>query len=157
MSENIHESRVYYNLVEANAAVPRLELLFAELGRIQQEVNSLVRRARKHGVDIDPESIGKSPPPRNSVRRQIEDRLIEYTRDYDELLDEIRSLGVVIDDIDAGSVNFYSWIDGHEVFLSWQTGEPEIAHWHAVTEDSTARRSLRHIVKSHRPAEVSLH
>ena len=156
MRDSVHESRVYYNLAEANALLPRLEFLFSELGRIQQAVNSLVRHAKRQGVEMDPDSIATRPA-RSPVRRQIEDRLIEFTRDYDELLSEIESMGVVIEDLDAGTVNFFSWMDGREVFLSWQTGEPEIAHWHAVTEDSAARRSIRHLFKSHRPAEVSLH
>ena len=157
METDIHESRVYYNIVEANAMVPRLEFLFSELGRVQREVNAILRRAEEHGFEIDAEDLCERPPSANPVRRALEERLMERTRDFSAIMSDIEDLGVVIEDVGAGSVNFYSWIDGKEVFLSWQTGEPEVGHWHAVTENSIARRSLKHLVKSHRPAEVSLH
>ena len=154
----MHERRVYYNLAEANAMIPRLEHLFAELGRIQRKVNDLTRRARELGVEVDAGALEREGERSgHPVRRQLGERLRELSRDYDDALAEIGELGVVIDDLNGGVVNFYSWIEGREVFLSWQTGEPEIGHWHAVTENAIARRSLKHLVGSHRPAEIALH
>lgn len=152
----MHESRVYYNLVEANAAVPRLELLFAELGKIQRRVNTLALRARRLGVEIDLAAIeeGKASP--HPVRRRIERRLLGLSRDYSEGLKEIERLGVVIGDLELGIVNFYSWHDGREIFLSWQFGEPEVAHWHAVTEAPAARQSFRRAA-ARRPSAAFLH
>ena len=156
MHSDIHESRVYYNIVEANATIPRLELLFAELGRIQGEVNELSRQAREQGVEIDPDAIELGGDESEGLHG-IEERMAALTAEYADRLADIDDLGVIVDDLDSGVVNFYSWIKGREVFLSWQTGEPEISHWHAVTENSIARRHIKHLIKSHRPAEISLH
>ena len=154
----MHERRVYYNIVEANAMIPRLEHLFAELGRIQRRVNDFTRRASELGVEVDAESLERDGERSgHPVRRQIEERLRELARDYADALAEIEELGVIVDDLDGGVVNFYSWIEGREVFLSWQTGEPEIGHWHAVTENVIARRALKHLVKSHRPVDIAFH
>lgn len=153
----MHENRVYYNLFEANALIPRLSHLFAELGRVQRQVNRLIKYAERLGVTIDlDERGGEDRPGGHPVRRQIEERLRSFTEEYAERLAEIERLGVIIDDLDLGIVNFYSWFEGREIFLSWQFGEPEVGHWHAVTENSIARRSLRHIL-ARRPAEAQLH
>ena len=37
----MHEMRIHYNLEEANEAIPTLEYLFSELGRVQHQVNSV--------------------------------------------------------------------------------------------------------------------
>lgn len=152
----MHENRVYYNLIEANAMLPRLEHLFAELGRIQRQVNVLTRRAEELGIAINMDGLEEGERSGHPVRRQIEERLAACTRDYAEQLSEIEEMGVVIDDLDLGIVNFYSWFEGKEIFLSWQFGEPEVGHWHAVTENSIARRSLGHLL-ARRPAEAPLH
>lgn len=153
----MHESRIYYNIIEANAQVPRLELLFAELARVQQQVNTLVKRARKLGIEIDMEALGNTPST-HPVRRQLEERLLYLTQEYFDYLSEIENLGVVIEDLDLGIVNFYSWFDGREIFLSWQFGESEVCYWHAVNENSFARRSLKQLSRrSFRPTGVPLH
>ncbi|MFH0799939.1 MAG: DUF2203 domain-containing protein [Pseudomonadota bacterium] len=152
----MHESRVYYNIFEANAQIPRLEHLFAELAKIQRQVNALSRRALELGVelsfDIDAEACNNLHP----LKGQLADKMKAFSEEYSDKLHEIAALGVIVDDLDMGIVNFYSWIDGREIFLSWQYGEPEIAHWHAVTENAIARRPLKKLVSS-RPAEASLH
>lgn len=152
----MHENRVYYNLIDANAMLPRLQHLFEELARVQRQVNTLTRRAEELGIAINIDDVEGGSRSGHPVRRQIEERLMACMREYAERLGEIEGLGVIIDDLDFGIVNFYSWFEGKEIFLSWQFGEPEVGHWHAVTENSIARRSLRHIL-AHRPAEVPLH
>lgn len=152
----MHESRVYYNLLEANALVPRLEHLFAELARIQRQVNALTKRAGDLGVRIDLESLGGETSAAHPVRREIEERLCALSREFIDCVAEVEGFGVVIDDLDLGIVNFYSWFEGQEIFLSWQFGEPEVGHWHSVTENSIARRTIRQF-SSRRPAQISLH
>lgn len=152
----MHERRTYYDLEEANAMIPRLEILFAELARIQRKVNSLSEYAAKIGIDLCLDGVLAGRKSVNPIKRQLEDRIVSLTQEYDEKLTEIHEFGVVVDDLSHGIVNFYSWFDGNEVFLSWQYGEPEIGHWHAVTENSIARRPLKKLFTV-RPIEAALH
>lgn len=137
----MHEQREYFELSEANALIPTLEYYFAELARIQREVNDLTIKAEKLGIRIVQEDNPK--PTGNKLRDRFQREIAVLASDYADIIDEIHELGVVVEDPDLGTVNFFSWVDGEEVVLSWQYGEPEINHWFRVTEDFMARRPLK--------------
>jgi hypothetical protein len=57
-------------------------------------------------------------------------------------LAELNTLGVVIRDLDRGLVDFPAIIEGREVYLCWQLGEPEVAHWHHLDSGFAGRMPL---------------
>ena len=136
----MHERREYFELSEANTMVPTLEYHFAELARIQREVNEVVMQAEKLGVTIQTE--GDPVRTGNALRDKLQEKCTALASEYADIIDEVHELGVVIEDPDLGTVNFYSLVDGEEVILSWQFGEPEVGHWYKVTENFMARRPL---------------
>lgn len=138
----MHERRTYYNLSEANAIVPTLELIFSDMARIQRKVNALSDYASRMGVDLRLDDVICGNASVHPLKRQIESRIVELSTEYDERLMDLDRLGVMIDDMDAGMVKIYSWVGGNEIFLSWQYGEASVNHWHAVTENGIARRPL---------------
>ncbi len=139
----MHERRSYYTIDEANSLIPRLELLFAELGRIQNKVNELSRRARELGIELGPdEAAGETETTGHPVAYLLHRQFRRLSEEYAGLLDEIHALGVVIEDLDHGIVSIYSWLGRDEILLSWQYGENEVRHWHAVGEDAEHRRPL---------------
>lgn len=136
----MHEHREYFEVHEANALVPTLEFYFSDLARIQKEVNSLAAKAERLGVEL---SLSDSPAPTgHPLRDKLQEQCVALAGEYSDIVDEIQDLGVIVEDPDLGTVNFFSWVDGEEVILSWQYGEPEIGHWFKVTEDFMARRPL---------------
>ena len=137
----MHEQREYFEVHEANAMIPTLEYYFAELARIQREVNGLTARAAELGITITASDEFK--PTGNKLRDRLQRQIASLASDYADIIEEIHEMGVIIEDPDLGTVNFYSWVDGEEVILSWQYGEPEINHWFRVTEDFMARRPLK--------------
>jgi len=139
--ETVMEPRRYFSPMEANSIVPRLEYCFAEMARIQRSVNDIWKRAAGLGVDIDEKNLddGEDDP----VIRHVKRRLVELSEEFTEYVERIDTLGVVLEDIDHGIVRMFSWLDGDEVFLSWQYGETEVAFWHGVRENFIARRPLR--------------
>ena len=48
----------------------------------------------------------------------------------------------VVKDLEAGLVDFYAMQEGEPIFLCWQFGEPQIAHWHGVEEGFSGRRPI---------------
>lgn len=136
----MHESRDYFDIHEANALIPQLEYYFGELARIQREVNRLAREARQHGIELSLEEECKldGDMAENILRRKCK----KLAKEYSDVIDDIHSLGVVVEDPDLGVVNFYSLADGDEVILSWQYGEPQVGHWYRSNEDFMARRPL---------------
>lgn len=152
----MHEMRKYYNVTEANEIVPRLEYIFSELARIQQEVNAIYGAANEAGVEI---KLDHAPDWRSlevSGVPSLDDRIKALSERYLSLADEIAGMGVVLCDVDSGTVGFYSWFDGQEILLSWQYGEPEVQFWHSVGEHPQMRRSLMDLVADD-PSFASIH
>ena len=67
-------------------------------------------------------------------------------------IEELKRLGVEFKGPD-GLCDFYSIMNGREVFLCWRLGEPEVSHWHdldagfagrqaAAPESASCKRSL---------------
>jgi len=137
-----HESRIYYSLSEANEQIPRLEILFSELARIQRKVNELSRVAEKYGIQLDPDALLSPVTEKRSTRRHLHEEARGLTVQYSEVLAEIESLGVVVDDLDMGLINFYSLCEGGEILLSWQYGESAISHWRSMADLAAPRKPL---------------
>jgi len=50
--------------------------------------------------------------------------------------------GCVLKDLDRGLVDFYAVAGDRLVFLCWQLGEPEVAHWHTLEGGFSTRQPL---------------
>ena len=142
----MHEMRTYYNLAEANELVPRLEYLFSELARIQNEVNAIYAAAEEAGIDLEPDKFMDWKGLEVSGMPSLGDRIRAFSEEYMFYADEMTGLGVILCDIDKGIVGFYSWFDSQEILLSWQYGEPEVGFWHSVSEEPETRRSIAEII-----------
>lgn len=149
------DPRRYFSPMEANAIVPSLEYFFSEMARIQRGVKNLWRKALGFGVNLDDDGLLKGGGD-DPIVVHLKRRIVELSDEYAHYMERVVSLGVIVEDIDHGIVRMYSWMDGDEVFLSWQYGETEVGYWHGVREDFIARRPLR--IQSYTPADLdSLH
>jgi hypothetical protein len=119
---------------EANALIPRLEILVREL---QMQATSLRERIEQLSVD-DPaiihsefsEVVGRYP------------ELKSFTTNMAEAAGQIESFGCILKDIEQGLIDFpYDSGDGL-VFLCWQFGEPRIIAWHSVDSGFSERQPL---------------
>ena len=58
------------------------------------------------------------------------------------LLDHLRSLGVMVRDLDAGLVDIPTVRVGEPAWLCWRLSDPELAWWHTTSEGFASRRPL---------------
>lgn len=49
---------------------------------------------------------------------------------------------IQIKDLDRGLIDFPALRDGREVFLCWESGEPDIEHWHELDAGYAGREKL---------------
>jgi hypothetical protein len=49
---------------------------------------------------------------------------------------------IVLRDLERGLVDFPALRDGHEVYLCWVEGEPDIEFWHDLDAGFAGRQSL---------------
>lgn len=54
----------------------------------------------------------------------------------------IQRHGCVVKDLDRGLLDFYAISGDRLIFLCWQLGEPEVAHWHTLEGGFGARQPL---------------
>ncbi|HET8777892.1 MAG TPA: DUF2203 domain-containing protein [Candidatus Limnocylindria bacterium] len=69
-------------------------------------------------------------------------RANEAGADVMALLDHLRSLGVMVRDLDAGLVDIPTIRDGEPAWLCWRLSDPELAWWHTTSEGFASRRPL---------------
>ena len=120
-----------FTIDEANALIPRLEMLMERLQRTVLLVRSTVQE-------------GESAPEVRTTGDvlRVRPELAPYVSEIESTVAEIESLGCEFKGIDLGLVDFPADIDGRTVFLCWQYGEKTIGFWHPTDEGFAGRRAL---------------
>ena len=124
-----------FRLEEANAIVPRLQILMERLQRaalrLHEHLNEL---ARETGVEAGSVSTDELLRRRPAARPLVEE--------LDAVAHEIEQSGAHLKDAQLGLVDFPCERNGEIVYLCWQFGEPEIAFWHRIEDGFAGRQPL---------------
>ena len=130
-----HQFEKVFTVEEANALIPRMEILVRGL---QVEADAL--RAQ----------YPRTRPPSRFLHRR--DALVRSHRTLSRTQGirradgrdggAGRSLGCFLKDIDQGLVDFPYEIEDDVVFLCWQSGERQIIAWHTIDSGFSDRRPL---------------
>jgi hypothetical protein len=127
----------YFSVEEANKTLPLVRAIVSDIVRQWHTVNEL--RQRLSAVMSERKRPLGDPYSEELAQSQAEmeceeSKLASY-------IDELTRLGVLLKGPD-GLCDFYSIIDGREVFLCWRLGEPEVLYWHEVNAGVAGRRPL---------------
>jgi hypothetical protein len=128
----------YFTASEANATLPLLRSILRDVTELARELSE--RHDRLSRVQ---------PPPNgrlgDAYQEEIQGIQAEFERDrerMEELIHELQGLGVELKDPYSGLVDFPCLRDGHEVYLCWRLGEPDVAHWHELDAGFAGRQKL---------------
>ena len=124
----IHER--HFTVAEANELLPGLVASLDTLRAARDRLTDA--EAHEALSDASPGNGGGTPG------RSVGEAFLEVRRGIAEL----NTLGVVIRDLDRGLVDFPAIMEGREVYLCWQLGEPEVAYWHQVDSGFAGRMPL---------------
>lgn len=72
-------------------------------------------------------------------RRAERDKAAQETKDT---IVEIEAIGVHVQDLELGMLDFPCSVEGKTVLLCWKLGEPAIAHWHEPEDGPEERQPL---------------
>jgi hypothetical protein len=122
-----------FTIEEANALIPRLEMLMADAQRAALTLRSAMQESE--------EASGSDARTTKDVLRVRPDLADEVHR-LEWAVAEIEALGCQFKGLDLGLVDFPAQVDGTTVFLCWQYGEKQIAFWHRSDEGFATRRAL---------------
>ena len=124
-----------FRLEEANAIVPRLQLLMERLQRaalaLHEEMVALAESLSIPVADLTTEELLRRRPAARALVAELE-----------EVVHTIEESGAVLKDVQLGLVDFPAEQNGETIYLCWQFGEPEIAYWHRTDEGFAGRQPL---------------
>lgn len=132
-------TRRYYTVEEANQTLPYVKRVVADIvaqvAGIQERKERLERVARSRGKRASDEFYDEE-------LAQVEADIVRELETLKVFISELDLIGVEIKDLSRGLIDFYSMMDGREVYLCWMHGEEEIAHWHELDAGFSGRQSL---------------
>lgn len=136
-------ARQYVTIEEANAMLPELRFSFRLLFQLHLHVKTLMAELEDAGfaprTDTFDVIVDDADEDVVLARGQLR-AVIDLMKDE---LDELRSNGCIVRDIEAGGV---SWYARHpyrgDILLSWRLGEPEVNFWIEVGTGHVQRRPL---------------
>ncbi|MBB5055761.1 hypothetical protein HDF16_000430 [Granulicella aggregans] len=128
-----------FTLSEAQTLLPVLESLLrgaqkmaGRVSELESEMQELNQRIfLSGGMHVDVVAAAK--------RRGEREKAIESTK---ETLAEIDSIGVQVQSLEDGLLDFPCMVSGDVVMLCWKIGEPGISHWHGLEEEFSERKPL---------------
>jgi hypothetical protein len=121
----------YFSVEEANALLPKLRPIVAELLAARQRI-----------VDAQPELW---PMLEKAVGNGGSQKAGAVLADFEIVqrnAKAIEAMGLQLKDINTGLVDFLAKRDGREVFLCWRFDEPLVAHWHDLDAGFAGRQPL---------------
>jgi len=117
---------------EIRPLLKRLVEVKAEFDKIQSQVDVL-------------SLVAAGAAPSNPDAQQLQGLHLRRTTLGSELTRGVQAIqrrGCVVKDLDKGLVDFYTLSGDRLVFLCWQLGEAEIAHWHTLEGGFSGRQPL---------------
>ncbi|MDQ3327154.1 MAG: DUF2203 domain-containing protein [Chloroflexota bacterium] len=126
-----------WTMEEANRALPYLNEILSVLVEQNQHADLACQALLELEQRIAGNGQGKE---RELEYRRV--RLNDARTKMQSGIEQIHRLGCQVKDLDLGLVDFPSHIDGREVLLCWQLGEPTVQYWHGTNEGFASRRLL---------------
>ncbi|MEW5701200.1 MAG: DUF2203 domain-containing protein [Candidatus Zixiibacteriota bacterium] len=121
----------HFTLAEANAMLPQIRAIFEQIAALRAQLAerqgdlALVHRA----------APGNGGDPNGS-------ELVIQSETIGRLLHELEQNGVIVQDPEAGIIDFPHIRDGEEIFLCWRSGEESVSHWHHLDTGFRGRKPI---------------
>jgi hypothetical protein len=128
----------YFTVAEANATLPLLRAILRDITALARDLHERHERLAR----LRPSKRGAIGEAYDEELREVE---AEFERDQErmrEYVQELDGLGVLLKSPDTGLIDFPCWMDNREVYLCWQLGEDEVAHWHELGAGFAGRQRL---------------
>jgi len=126
----------YFTLEEANRTLPYVRPIVSDIVDTYKKWQDGVRRyeviaagSRSDHGETEEQAV---------VRKEVD----KVARQINEYLDELSAVGCVFKGFDGGLVDFFSRLEGRDVFLCWKIGEKEITYWHELDAGFAGRQEL---------------
>ena len=128
----------YYAIDEANAALPEVDRILADLRDQRAELISLRDQALEATADDGEPATARAGDELRLVRLKMQGLIDQMQAGVARLVD----LDITLRDIPTGLIDFPALLSGRQIWLCWRLGENEVGHWHSLDEGFQNRRPL---------------
>jgi hypothetical protein len=138
MTHKHAKQREFFSIEEANAMLPLIRAIVADLTELSRE---LTERRRRLSFLL----AGRNPNDHDLYHEeliQVEQESEKDTRRLHDYREELRVLGVESGNGPEGFVHFPAFLDGSKISLCWKLGESELLFWHESHAGCTQRHFL---------------
>ncbi len=135
-------ARKYYTVEEANSTLPLVKLIVRDIVELYADV-----RDRRDRLSAIAKAEHGNAERGEVYSEELDAAEASIPKDIEKLkafIAELTELGIEMKDPETGLIDFYSLLDGREVFLCWKLGEPSVAHWHELDAGFDGRQLLQH-------------
>lgn len=132
----------YFALDEAERILPKVSRIIEKLHTIKAQISVISEDARDPVILSDPfteEQAYKFAFAQEIVlNNELHKHMCKFFRTFN-ILDD---LGIVLQDLDKGLVDFPHQMNGKEVVLCWKKGEEKISYWHSAKPRKEERKPI---------------
>lgn len=126
----------YFTLEEANRTIPYVRKIVEDIVKEYDKWRDCIYRYEVIAANAKAED-GETDE-QVALRQEVD----QVAQRINNFIEELSSVGCVFKGFDGGLVDFYSKLDGREIFLCWKLGEPEIMYWHETDAGFVGRQEL---------------
>jgi hypothetical protein len=135
------QSKKYFTVEEANQSLPLVKVIVSDIVQLYADIHD--RKQRLMRVRHTPGTVQRDEETVYSEElEQIEQELEKDVQRLDGYVKEIQELGIELKNFETGLIDFYSMMNGKEVYLCWKLGEPEVGFWHDLEAGFSGRQQL---------------
>ncbi len=132
-----------FSVDEANRLLPRIRPELERLVALKAEHDRLTTRLEVLSVAL---AGAASDNPDAIERRDVAERHQRLGAEIARGVEAIQSHGVLVKDLDRGTVDFYAVASGDKlIFLCWAVSETEVGHWHTLEGGFAGRQPLNNV------------
>ena len=128
-----------FSIEEANRMVAELRPNLERLSAMKRDFDQLGTRAEALGLAV---SGAAADNPDAVELQQITSRRDALAEQILEGVEAVQRRGCLLKDIARGLIDFYALSGDRLIFLCWQLGEREVAHWHTLEGGFAGRQPL---------------
>ena len=136
----------FYDLDEANAAIPEVRTILESLRDQRAELIRLRDEVLAHAADDETRGEARSDAPAEAkidadvrVLRLRMQGVIDRMQAGVVRIDE---LGITLREIETGLIDFPALASGRQIWLCWRLGEGDVEWWHELSDGFDGRQAL---------------
>ncbi|MEM4247027.1 MAG: DUF2203 domain-containing protein [Candidatus Woesearchaeota archaeon] len=132
----------FFTLEEAERLLPKVERILSKLHTIKAQISLISEDARDPVLLDDPFTEEQAYRFAFIQDMMLNKELHRHMCAFFRTFERLNELGLVLQDLDRGLVDFPHKLNGKEVSLCWQEGEERILYWHGTTNRLLKRKPI---------------